>query len=132
MDAAALKAAQGPLKERYREAPEAALITLRATGSIGEGVTCSIETGHALVRAGLHPATGGAPVNACSGDMLLQALVACAGVTLMRSPRRSASRSATPGSRRKAISISAARSAFRRRRRSASARSGWPSTSTAT
>ena len=82
MDAAALKAAQAPLKERYREAPEAALITLRASGSIGEGVTCSVETGQALVRAGLHPATGGAPVNACSGDMLLQALVACAGVTL--------------------------------------------------
>ena len=82
MDAAALKAAQGPLKERYREAPDAARITLRATGSIGDGVTCSVETGQAMVRAGLHPATGGTPVNACSGDMLLQALVACAGVTL--------------------------------------------------
>jgi uncharacterized OsmC-like protein len=77
-----LKSLQAPLKARYRDEPQAALITLRAEGAIGDGVTCSVETGRALVKAGLHPATGGTPVNACSGDMLLQALVACAGVTL--------------------------------------------------
>ena len=82
MDSEQLKAAQGPLKQRYREEPGAALLTLHARGSIGEGVTCSVETGQAMVRAGLHPATGGVALNACSGDMLLQALVACAGVTL--------------------------------------------------
>jgi uncharacterized OsmC-like protein len=73
---------QAPLKERYRETPEAALITLHAEGRVGEGVSCRIETGKALVVAGLHPATGGNGQAACSGDMLLEALVACAGVTL--------------------------------------------------
>lgn len=82
MDAQALKNLQSPLKARYRETPDSARITLRAEGSIGEGVTCSVETGRALVEAGLHPATGGSGLSACSGDMLLQALVACAGVTL--------------------------------------------------
>ena len=82
MDANALKALQAPLKERYRERPEAAVITLKAEGHIGDGVTCSIQTGKALVEAGLHPATGGTGTHACSGDMLLEALVACAGVTL--------------------------------------------------
>ena len=82
MDAGALKALQAPLKERYREKPEAAVITLKAEGRIGEGVTCSVRTGKALVEAGLHPATGGTGMHACSGDMLLEALVACAGVTL--------------------------------------------------
>ena len=82
MNADELKAIQGPLKERYREAPESALVTLRAEGAVGEGVTCSVETGRAMVEAGLHPATGGTGLAACSGDMLLQALVACAGVTL--------------------------------------------------
>jgi uncharacterized OsmC-like protein len=82
MNAEELRSAQSPLKERYREAPEAALITLRAQGRLGEGVSCKIETGKALVVAGLHPATGGNGQNACSGDMLLEALVACAGVTL--------------------------------------------------
>src|SRR5215475_7865569 len=82
MDAAALKALQAPLKEKYREAPEAAVVTLKAEGRIGEGVTCRVETGRALVEAGLHPATGGPGTQACSGDMLLEALVACAGVTL--------------------------------------------------
>jgi uncharacterized OsmC-like protein len=82
MDAAALTAMQAPLKERYREDAESARITLRAEGSLGEGVTCSVATGQALVEAGLHPATGGDGLSACSGDMLLQALVACAGVTL--------------------------------------------------
>lgn len=82
MDAIELKSMQAPLKERYREAPAEALITLSAEGNIGEGVTCSVATGQALVEAGLHPATGGSGMSACSGDMLLQALVACAGVTL--------------------------------------------------
>jgi len=82
MDAASLKALQAPLKDKYREKPEAAVVTLKAEGRIGEGVTCSIQTGKALVEAGLHPATGGSGVSACSGDMLLEALVACAGVTL--------------------------------------------------
>jgi uncharacterized OsmC-like protein len=77
-----LRAVQNPLKERYREAPEAARITLRAQGRLGEGITCKLETGKALVAAGLHPATGGSGQGACSGDMLLEALVACAGVTL--------------------------------------------------
>jgi uncharacterized OsmC-like protein len=82
MDGAALKALQAPLKDRYRETPEAAVVTLKAEGRIGEGVTCRVETGRALVEAGLHPATGGPGTQACSGDMLLEALVACAGVTL--------------------------------------------------
>ena len=77
-----LRAAQTPLKERYRVDPNAALITLKADGRIGEGITCRIETGKALVEAGLHPATGGSGAFACSGDMLLEALAACAGVTL--------------------------------------------------
>ena len=82
MNADDLRAMQAPLKERYREAPAAALVTLRAQGRIGEGVSCKVETGKALVVAGLHPATGGNGQAACSGDMLLEALVACAGVTL--------------------------------------------------
>jgi uncharacterized OsmC-like protein len=77
-----LKALQAPLKEQYRAAPDSAVVTLRAQGNIGEGVTCRVETGRALVEAGLHPATGGSGLNLCSGDMLLEALVACAGVTL--------------------------------------------------
>jgi uncharacterized OsmC-like protein len=82
MNAEDLRSIQTPLKERYREAPEAALITLSAQGRIGEGVSCKVETGKSMVIAGLHPATGGARQAACSGDMLLEALVACAGVTL--------------------------------------------------
>jgi uncharacterized OsmC-like protein len=82
MNSEDLRSIQAPLKERYREDPEAALITLRSQGRIGEGVSCKIETGKALVVAGLHPATGGSGLAACSGDMLLEALVACAGVTL--------------------------------------------------
>ena len=77
-----LRAIQAPLKERYKDTPAAALITLRASGKLGEGVTCNVETGKAMVAAGLHPATGGNGMSACSGDMLLEALVACAGVTL--------------------------------------------------
>jgi uncharacterized OsmC-like protein len=82
MDAQALKDLQAPIKDRYRSEPEAAVITLKAEGSIGEGLTCSVATSRALVEAGLHPATGGTGMHACSGDMLLEALVACAGVTL--------------------------------------------------
>lgn len=82
MDAEALRALQAPLKARYREAPGAAVVTLRASGRVGEGLSCRVETGRALVDAGLHPATGGDGHLACSGDMLLEALVACAGVTL--------------------------------------------------
>jgi len=77
-----LRSLQASLKKRYRETPEAALVTLRARGRLGDGVSCSIQTGKALVAAGLHPATGGNGLAACSGDMLLEALVACAGVTL--------------------------------------------------
>jgi uncharacterized OsmC-like protein len=77
-----LRAIQEPLKARYREEPAAALITLQADGSLDDGVACTVNTGRALVRAGLHPAAGGDGLLACSGDMLLQALVACAGVTM--------------------------------------------------
>ena len=77
-----LRAVQEPLKQRYREEPSEAMVTLRASGYLGEGVTCSVSTGRAIVQAGLHPATGGDGMSLCSGDMLLEALVACAGVTL--------------------------------------------------
>jgi uncharacterized OsmC-like protein len=82
MNTEQLKALQAPLKETYRRDPQAAVVTLRASGRAGEGIACSVATGRALVEAGLHPATGGDGSQACSGDMLLQALVACAGVTL--------------------------------------------------
>ena len=82
MDRTELQERQGPLKERYRADPEAARITLSATGVLGEGVSCSLETGRAIAEAGLHPATGGDGMQLCSGDMLLEALAACAGVTL--------------------------------------------------
>ena len=82
MEPTELKAAQAPLKQRYRDDPAAAVVTLHARGAISDGVTCSVETGQALVKAGLHAASGGLAMNVCSGDMLLQALVACAGVTL--------------------------------------------------
>ena len=83
MEADQLRALQGPLKERYRADPDAALVTLRAEASLdGPGISCRVEPGRALVEAGLHPATGGSGLQACSGDMLLEALVACAGVTL--------------------------------------------------
>jgi uncharacterized OsmC-like protein len=77
-----LRAVQAPLKERYREDPDAAVVTLKAAGRLGEGVTCSVDTGRALAVAGLHPASGGDGTTLCSGDMLLEALVACAGVTM--------------------------------------------------
>ena len=82
MDRDELRALQAPLKEQYREEPEAATVTLAATGTLGEGVSCSVQTGRALAEAGLHPASGGDGTLLCSGDMLLEALVACAGVTL--------------------------------------------------
>ena len=83
MDAAELRAMQAPIKERYKTDPSAAVITLKARGSIDtEGIACKVETGRALAVAGLHPATGGSGLELCSGDMLLEALVACAGVTL--------------------------------------------------
>ena len=83
MDAETLKALQAPIKQKYRDAPDSAVITLKAEGTVGaEGVTCKVDTGRALVEAGLHPAAGGDGTAACSGDMLLEALVACAGVTL--------------------------------------------------
>jgi uncharacterized OsmC-like protein len=82
MDADEIKTLQAPLKQKYREEPEAALVTLRAQARLGEGITCKVETGKALVEAGLHPATGGDGLSACSGDMVLEALAACAGVTL--------------------------------------------------
>ncbi len=83
MDSQELRSLQSPLKNKYKENPEAAMVTLKAKGKPGEGITCKIETGMALSVAGLHPATGGDGFSLCSGDMLLDALVACAGVTLM-------------------------------------------------
>jgi uncharacterized OsmC-like protein len=82
VDREQLKALQAPWKQKYREQPDSALITLKAQARIGEGITCKVETGKTLVEAGLHPATGGDGLSVCSGDMLLEALVACAGVTL--------------------------------------------------
>jgi len=82
MDATALRELQAPLKERYKKEPNAAVITLKARGSLDEGISCKVETGRAIAVAGLHPATGGSGHELCSGDMLLEALVACAGVTL--------------------------------------------------
>lgn len=82
MNADQLKSRQAPLKDKYRERPQDAVVTLRAEGGLGEGIACRVDTGRALVEAGLHPATGGDGSQACSGDMLLQALAACAGVTL--------------------------------------------------
>src|ERR1041385_3723661 len=82
MQAEELRTLQAPLKQRYRDQPQAAMITLSAHGTLDAGIICSVATGRAIVQAGLHPATGGDGLAACSGDMLLQALVACAGVTL--------------------------------------------------
>jgi uncharacterized OsmC-like protein len=82
MDRERLRALQEPLKDRYRDDPDAALVMLRATGTLGGGISCSVATGRALAEAGLHPASGGDGASLCSGDMLLEALVACAGVTM--------------------------------------------------
>jgi uncharacterized OsmC-like protein len=82
MRGADLRALQAPLKDRYREDPDAAVVTLTASGELGEGVTCNLRTGEAIAAAGLHPASGGDGTQLCSGDMLLEALAACAGVTM--------------------------------------------------
>lgn len=82
MNAEELKTLQAPLKDKYRNEPDAAMITLKAQGKIGENISCKVETGKAIIEAGLHPATGGTGLLACSGDLLLEALVACAGVTI--------------------------------------------------
>jgi uncharacterized OsmC-like protein len=82
MNSSELKNLQAPLKEKYRQQPESAIITLKAKGKISDGISCKVETGQAMIEAGLHPATGGTGLLACSGDLLLEALVACAGVTL--------------------------------------------------
>jgi len=82
MDADEIRELQAPLKQKYRDDPQSAIVTLRGQARLGEGITCKVETGKALVEAGLHPATGGDGLSACSGDMLLEALAACAGVTL--------------------------------------------------
>jgi len=82
MDPTKLKALQAPLKQRYQDEPACAIVTLRAEGALGDNLSCSVATSRALIEAGLHPATGGSGLQACSGDMLLEALVACAGVTL--------------------------------------------------
>jgi uncharacterized OsmC-like protein len=82
MEAQELRALQEPLKQQYRDQPQSAVITLKAQARMGEGITCNVDTAKGLIEAGLHPATGGTGLSACSGDMLLQALVACAGVTL--------------------------------------------------
>ena len=117
MDAAELRAMQAPIKERYKSDAGAALITLKAKGTLDDqNIACKVETGRALAVAGLHPATGGSGAELCSGDMLLEALAACAGVTL----------------RAVATSTSAGRSASSARRRSASAPSGCASSSTRT
>lgn len=82
MKAKELKSLQAPLKQKYKDQPETAVVILKANAQIGEGITCNIKTGNALAKAGLHPATGGDGLSLCSGDMLLEALVACTGVTL--------------------------------------------------
>ena len=82
MNSEALKSLQAPLKEKYRDNPQSAIITLKAEGIVGENISCKVETGRSIIEAGLHPATGGTGLLACSGDLLLEALVACAGVTL--------------------------------------------------
>src|SRR6188768_1464802 len=82
MNSEELKNLQAPLKEKYRDNPQSAIVTLKAQGNVGENISCKVETGRAVIEAGLHPATGGTGMLACSGDLLLEALVACAGVTL--------------------------------------------------
>jgi uncharacterized OsmC-like protein len=82
MNSDELKSLQGPLKDKYRDNPQSAIVTLKAQGNVGENISCKVETSRAIIEAGLHPATGGTGMLACSGDLLLEALVACAGVTL--------------------------------------------------
>ncbi|MDX1641080.1 MAG: OsmC family protein [Balneolaceae bacterium] len=82
MDSKEIRELQAPLKKKYKSNPDAAMVTLKASGKLEDGISCKIETGQAMVKAGLHPATGGSGMAVCSGDMLLEALVACAGVTM--------------------------------------------------
>jgi hypothetical protein len=132
MDATALRELQAPLKAAYRERPQAALVTLKAAGDLADGaIACKVETGRALIEAGLHPATGGSGLEACSGDMLLEALVACAGVTLKAVATALEFRLRVAGYGPRAISISAARSGSSGPRRSDFAISVSPSTSAA-
>ena len=129
MDRDELHAIQTPLKERYEAEPEAALVTLAATGALGEGISCSVDTGRALAEAGLHPASGGDGSLLCSGDMLLEALAACAGVTL-RAVATSLGIAVEPGrSGPRATSTSAAPSPSTATPRSASGRSASTSSS---
>ena len=131
MDATALRAMQAPIKDRYRAEPEAALVTLSAEGTLADGIACKVETGRALAVAGLHPATGGSGAELCSGDMLLEALVACAGVTLKAvATALGIAVQDGRGEGGRGISTSGGRSASTRARRSASGPSGSPSRST--
>ena len=125
-----LRALQAPLKEHYREEPAAAVVTLRAEGTLGDGISCSVATGRAIAEAGLHPASGGDGLLLCSGDMLLQAFVACAGVTLRAVATSWTSRSTVGRCTPRATSTSEGRLRSRRTRRSASPPSvcGLPST----
>ena len=112
MDSAGLRELQAPLKEKYRSNPQTAVVALKARGDLADNaIACKVETGRALIEAGLHPATGGSGLEACSGDMLLEALVACAGVTLKAVATAIEFRCAAARSPPRAISISAARSA---------------------
>ena len=130
IDKDALRALQAPLKDRYREQPEAALVTLTASGTLDDELACNVQTGRALAKAGLHPATGGDGSLLCSGDMLLEALVACAGVTLKAVATAIDVEVRPPRSARRATSTSAARSASIAPRPSASPTSACASSST--
>ena len=125
-----LKELQAPLKQRYANEPEAALVTLSAAGTLGEGVSCSVQTGRAIAEAGLHPATGGDGSLLCSGDMLLEALVACAGVTLRAVATSLGIHVASGRVRAEGDLDFAARWVSSARHRSASPRFAFPSNST--
>jgi hypothetical protein len=128
MDSTALRALQAPLKDRYKSDPKSACITLKAKGTLDDAhIACKVETGRALATAGLHPATGGSGLELCSGDMLLEALVACAGVTLKAFPSRSIFPSSRGWCPPKATSIFAVRSAWPKMRRLDLRRSGYAS-----
>ena len=132
MNTEQLKELQAPLKAKYRETPDAAVITLKADGTLGDGITCSVQTGKALTAAGLHPATGGNGLSACSGDMLLEALVACAGVTLGAVATAIGVNVKSGSVHAEGDSTSAARSEWRRTRLLASRPSACASSSTPT
>ncbi|HEX2707770.1 MAG TPA: hypothetical protein VHM66_07155 [Solirubrobacterales bacterium] len=128
-----LRAIQAPIKESYERAPESAVVTLEASGDLGEGISCSVKTGRVIAEAGLHPASGGDGTLLCSGDLLLEALVACAGQRRCAPLRpRSGSRSSPVGSTPRATSTSVAPSQSTARRRSGSGRSASASSSTPT